>query len=54
MQTGIDTLDVKPEFKDQYTAEDLRTIQDWIVKRHLSGIPGVVEFSLLQTLFCLL
>ena len=38
-------LDVKPEFKDQYTTEDLRTIQDWIVKRQLSGIPGVVEVN---------
>ncbi|ASV28751.1 CusA/CzcA family heavy metal efflux RND transporter [Maribacter cobaltidurans] len=38
-------LDVEPEFKDQYTAEDLRTIQDWIVKRQLSGIPGVVEVN---------
>ncbi len=38
-------LDVTPEFKDQYTAEDLRTIQDWIVKRQLSGIPGVVEVN---------
>jgi cobalt-zinc-cadmium resistance protein CzcA len=38
-------LDVKPEFKDQYTAQDLRTIQDWVVKRQLSGIPGVVEVN---------
>ena len=38
-------LDVKPEYKDDYTAEDLRTIQDWIVKRQLSGIPGVVEIN---------
>ena len=38
-------LDVKPEFKGKYTAEDLRTIQDWIVKRQLSGIPGVVEVN---------
>jgi cobalt-zinc-cadmium resistance protein CzcA len=38
-------LDVEPEFKDQYTAKDLRTIQDWIVKRQLSGIPGVVEVN---------
>jgi cobalt-zinc-cadmium resistance protein CzcA len=38
-------LDVEPEFKDQYNAEDLRTIQDWIVKRQLSGIPGVVEVN---------
>jgi len=38
-------LDVKPEFKDQYSITDLRTIQDWIVKRQLSGIPGVVEVN---------
>lgn len=38
-------LDVKPEYKDQYSAQDLRTIQDWIVKRQLSGIPGVVEVN---------
>ncbi|MBT8309456.1 MAG: efflux RND transporter permease subunit, partial [Flavobacteriaceae bacterium] len=38
-------LDVKPEFKDKYSATELRTIQDWIVKRQLSGIPGVVEVN---------
>ena len=38
-------LDVKPEFKDQYTDMDLRTIQDWIVKRQLTGIDGVVEVN---------
>ncbi|WP_438425753.1 CusA/CzcA family heavy metal efflux RND transporter [Aquimarina macrocephali] len=38
-------LDVKPEFKDKYNAEDLRTIQDWVVKRQLSGITGVVEVN---------
>ncbi len=38
-------LDVDAEHKDQYTATDLRTIQDWIVKRQLSGIPGVVEVN---------
>jgi cobalt-zinc-cadmium resistance protein CzcA len=38
-------LDVKPEYKDNYSAEDLRTIQDWVVKRQLSGIPGVVEVN---------
>ena len=38
-------LDVKPEFKDRYSTTDLRTIQDWIVKRQLSGIPGVVEVN---------
>lgn len=38
-------LDVEPKYKDDYTAQDLRTIQDWIVKRQLSGIPGVVEVN---------
>ncbi|MEP5612864.1 MAG: CusA/CzcA family heavy metal efflux RND transporter, partial [Cyclobacteriaceae bacterium] len=38
-------LDVAPEYRDKYTAMDLRTIQDWIVKRQLSGIPGVVEVN---------
>ena len=38
-------LDVDPEYKDRYSAMDLRTIQDWIVKRQLSGIPGVVEIN---------
>ncbi|MHA8098033.1 CusA/CzcA family heavy metal efflux RND transporter [Aquirufa aurantiipilula] len=39
------TLDVDPEFKDQYSLADLRTYQDWIVKRQLLGIKGVVEVS---------
>jgi cobalt-zinc-cadmium resistance protein CzcA len=38
-------LDVKPGYEDRYDATELRTIQDWIVKRQLSGIPGVVEVN---------
>ncbi len=38
-------LDVKEGYKDQYDAMSLRTIQDWIVKRQLSGIEGVVEIN---------
>ncbi|WP_033959841.1 CusA/CzcA family heavy metal efflux RND transporter [Psychroserpens jangbogonensis] len=38
-------LDVKPGYEDKYTTTDLRTIQDWIVKRQLSGISGVVEVN---------
>jgi len=38
-------LEPKPGFEDQYSLYDLRTIQDWIVKRQLAGIPGVVEIS---------
>ncbi|MCF1420614.1 CusA/CzcA family heavy metal efflux RND transporter [Mangrovimonas futianensis] len=39
------TLDVKPDYKGSYSTTQLRTIQDWIVKRQLSGIPGVVEIN---------
>ena len=39
------TLEVKPEFRNNYSVTDLRTIQDWIVKRQLSGIKGVVEIN---------
>jgi len=38
-------LDVKPEYKNEYSVTDLRTIQDWVVKRQLSGIKGVVEIN---------
>nr|HPR59558.1 efflux RND transporter permease subunit [Prolixibacteraceae bacterium] len=38
-------LDTKPGYKDRYTTMELRTIQDWVVKRQLSGIPGVVEVN---------
>ena len=38
-------LDVKPGYEDRYSITDLRTIQDWVVKRQLSGIPGVVEVN---------
>lgn len=39
------TLDVKPGYENRYTAMDLRTLQDWVVKRQLSGIPGVIEVN---------
>jgi len=38
-------LEVSDEHKSEYTTTDLRTIQDWVVKRQLSGIPGVVEVN---------
>lgn len=38
-------IDVDPAFKKNYSITDLRTIQDWIVRRQLSGIPGVVEVN---------
>lgn len=39
------TLDVAPGYEKRYDAMELRTIQDWIVKRQLSGIPGIVEIN---------
>ncbi len=34
-----------PRDTSQYSPQELRTIQDWIVKRQLSMIPGVVEVN---------
>ena len=38
-------LQVEPGYEDQYSDMELRTIQDWIVKRQMSGIPGIIEIS---------
>ena len=38
-------IDVDSNYKDWYSLSDIRTIQDWVVKRQLSGIPGVVEIN---------
>lgn len=38
-------LKVAPGYEDKYDAMELRTIQDWIVKRQLSSIPGIVEIN---------
>lgn len=35
----------KPGYENKYSATDLRTMQDWIVRRQLAGIPGVAEIS---------
>ncbi|PKP25378.1 MAG: CusA/CzcA family heavy metal efflux RND transporter [Bacteroidetes bacterium HGW-Bacteroidetes-2] len=39
------TLEIDESHKGKYSIMELRTIQDWIVKRQLSGIPGVVEVN---------
>jgi cobalt-zinc-cadmium resistance protein CzcA len=39
------TLKTKPEYKNRFTAMDLRTIQDWIVRRQMAMVPGVVEVN---------
>ena len=38
-------IEVDSAHRSDYSLADIRTIQDWIVKRQLSGIPGVVEVN---------
>ncbi len=38
-------INVDDKHKANYSLSDIRTIQDWIVKRQLSGVPGVVEVN---------
>jgi len=35
----------KPGYEHKYTETDLRTIQDWIIRRRLLGVKGVAEVS---------
>jgi len=39
------TLETEPGYEDQYSPMELRTIQDWIVKRQMAGIKGIIEIS---------
>lgn len=39
------TLETRPGYEDQYSVTDLREIQDWLIKRQLTGINGVVEIN---------
>ena len=38
-------LKVDPEYRDRYDIMELRSIQDWIVRRNLLGTPGVADVS---------
>lgn len=38
-------IEPKPGYENRYSAADLRTMQDWIVRKQLLGIPGVVEVN---------
>ncbi|HYV94070.1 MAG TPA: CusA/CzcA family heavy metal efflux RND transporter [Chitinophagales bacterium] len=35
----------KQGYENKYATTDLRTVQDWIIKPQLSGVPGVAEVS---------
>ncbi|QDH80323.1 CusA/CzcA family heavy metal efflux RND transporter [Echinicola soli] len=39
------TLEVDSTYRDQYTITQLRTMQDWIIKRQMAMVPGVVEVN---------
>jgi len=39
------TIHSKKGYEGKYSAQDLRTIQDWIVRRQLAGVPGITEVS---------
>ncbi|NOX47752.1 MAG: efflux RND transporter permease subunit [Chlorobi bacterium] len=39
------TISPKPGYDSVYSAMELRTIQDWIVRRQMSMLPGVVEVN---------
>ena len=39
------TIRAKKGYENKYSLMDLRTIQDWIVRKQLSGTPGVAEVS---------
>lgn len=38
-------VEAEPGYEDKYSASDLRTIQDWVVKKQLTGTPGVIEIN---------
>ncbi|HEX9825439.1 MAG TPA: CusA/CzcA family heavy metal efflux RND transporter, partial [Flavobacteriaceae bacterium] len=38
-------ITTKPGYEDRYDAVQLRTIQDWIIRRQLLGTPGVADVS---------
>jgi len=39
------TLEVDSSFEGKYSITDLRTIQDWIIKRQMALVPGVIEVN---------
>ena len=38
-------LEVEPGYEEKFGPMELRTIQDWIIKRQLAGIKGIIEIS---------
>lgn len=38
-------IHAKPGYEEKYSATELRTIQDWVVKRQMAGVVGLAEVS---------
>lgn len=38
-------IHTKPGYEKKYSAVDLRTVQDWIIKRQMAGVKGLAEVS---------
>lgn len=38
-------IHAKPGYEEKYSATELRTIQDWVVKRQMAGVEGLAEVS---------
>lgn len=38
-------LQLEPGYETKYSLTDLRTIQDWIIKKQMAGMEGIVEIS---------
>ncbi|ETN95742.1 CusA/CzcA family heavy metal efflux RND transporter [Zhouia amylolytica] len=39
------TLEVDSSYADRYNETELRTIQDWIIRRQMAMVPGVIEVN---------
>ncbi|GAB3288617.1 efflux RND transporter permease subunit [Hymenobacter tenuis] len=39
------SIGIKPGFEQKFSLSKLREVQDWVVKRQLAGVPGVVDVS---------
>ena len=39
------TLEIDSTYIDEYSITELRTIQDWIIRRQMAMVPGVVEVN---------
>ena len=39
------TLEVEPAYRDSFSLTELRSLQDWLVRRQMAMVPGVIEVN---------